>query len=205
MWLWDDVATHTCVEGDTVWGGEGNILADPVFAREGLFDFDRYKRVRIGERERPMPDFILDPGDYRLRADSPCIDAGSCKGAPETDIDGLERPRGDSCDMGAHEHDGYEPPPLPPAPFVRGDPNRDARVDVSDAVFVLGFLFTGGVDPLCKESIDVDDTGVLDLTDAIYLLNYLFLGGAAPPGPFPNCGSDPTEYEFGCRFYDACP
>ena len=29
--------------------------------------------VTIGDREHELPDFIVDPGDYRLSRDSPCI------------------------------------------------------------------------------------------------------------------------------------
>ncbi len=46
---------------------------------------------------------FVDPekGDYRLRFDSPCIDAGTPVGAPATDIEGTAR--GPSPDMGAYE------------------------------------------------------------------------------------------------------
>ncbi|HID29687.1 MAG TPA: hypothetical protein EYP19_06730, partial [Desulfobacterales bacterium] len=42
-------------------------------------------------------------GDYHLQADSPCIDAGTSHGAPDTDMDGNLRPNGEGYDMGAYE------------------------------------------------------------------------------------------------------
>ena len=42
-------------------------------------------------------------GDFHLRAGSPCIDAGTCTGAPATDFEGDPRPTGAGCDMGADE------------------------------------------------------------------------------------------------------
>ena len=61
------------------------------------------------------PSFVNpEAGNYHLRADSPCIDAGTDSGAPAADIDGNPRPLGAAYDMGAYEYDG----PPPPAPSV---------------------------------------------------------------------------------------
>lgn len=62
----------------TVWPGEGNLFADPLFR---------------------------DPqnGNYRLQEDSPCVDAGTEVGAPDVDIRGVYRPHGEGYDQGAHE------------------------------------------------------------------------------------------------------
>ena len=78
--------------------------------------------------------------------------------------------------------------------FRRGDANADGLTNLSDAVFVLEFLFTGGAVPTCLKSGDVNDSGgtALELTDPVLLLNYLFLGGALPPAPFEACGIDRT-------------
>ncbi len=88
--------------------------------------------------------------------------------------------------------------------FSRGDANADGRTDLSDAVFVLNFLFLGGGEPPCKKSADNDDNGNLEITDGIYLLNYLFLGGRVLPPPFGKCGVDPTEDGLSCEVYDRC-
>ncbi|MBI4606024.1 MAG: hypothetical protein HY721_29005 [Planctomycetes bacterium] len=73
--------------------------------------------------------------------------------------------------------------------FIRGDSNCDGKVDISDAVYTLGFLFLGGEAPCCAEVTNANgDANVPDLSDAVYTLGHLFLGTAAPPAPFPACG-----------------
>ena len=42
-------------------------------------------------------------GNYRLKSTSPCIDKGTSEGAPDTDIENVERPQGAGYDMGAYE------------------------------------------------------------------------------------------------------
>ena len=78
--------------------------------------------------------------------------------------------------------------------FHRGDPNGDGVADITDAVFLLGFLYLGGGAPPCMESADVDNNTSTEITDAIYLLSFLFLGGPPPADPGPPaapCGVDP--------------
>lgn len=83
--------------------------------------------------------------------------------------------------------------------FIRGDANDDKKVDISDAVFILNFLFTSGVSPPCLDAADVDDTGVIELTDVVFLLNKLFLAGQDIPKPWPNAGIDLTLDSFYCE------
>jgi hypothetical protein len=88
--------------------------------------------------------------------------------------------------------------------FQRGDPNADGRRDISDAIYVLGFLFLGETGPGCEKSADSNDSGDLDLSDAIYLINYLFLGGTEPRPPFLECGGDPTPDALVCESGAGC-
>jgi hypothetical protein len=76
--------------------------------------------------------------------------------------------------------------------ILRGDSNHDGRVDVSDGVHTLNWLFFDGPQPACLDDADVDDSGSIDLSDPIALFNYLFLGGPPPRPPFPGPGLDPT-------------
>jgi len=79
------------------------------------------------------------------------------------------------------------------AHFRRGEANGDGNADLSDAVFILNFLFLGAAAPTCVDAADANDDGKLDLSDAVFFLNYLFLGGSSPPAPGPDaCGGDPT-------------
>ena len=84
-----------------------------------------------------------------------------------------------------------------PVPFLRGDVDLNGSVDLSDAIAILGYLFTGGAKPTCMDSADVNDTNTVDIADPILLLSFLFLGGLAPAVPFPNLGLDPTEDSLG--------
>jgi hypothetical protein len=86
--------------------------------------------------------------------------------------------------------------------FLRGDPNFDGEVDISDPVAVLQYLFlvevAGGAFHDCKDAMDANDDGQVDISDASYLLGFLFAGGAAPPLPFPSCGQDMTWNDEVC-------
>jgi hypothetical protein len=77
--------------------------------------------------------------------------------------------------------------------FKRGDADRSGKLDITDPVATLQFLYMGYAAPLCKDAADTDDSGILDLTDAITSLQFLFMGGPPPaaPGPY-ECGPDPT-------------
>jgi hypothetical protein len=82
--------------------------------------------------------------------------------------------------------------------FVRGDANNDRRVDISDALAVLGYLFLGSAAPPCLDGADVDDNEAVEITDAVADLNFLFLGNVQPAAPFPGPGLDPAGDALGC-------
>ncbi len=90
------------------------------------------------------------------------------------------------------------------SPFVRGDFNGDASLDVSDAVSILIYLFVSGAPSECLESGDVDDDGNINVTDPLYALGFLFASGPAPLAPYPECGTDPTDDAIGCAAYPPC-
>jgi len=92
--------------------------------------------------------------------------------------------------------------PKEPA-FRRGDADATGRLDISDGIFTLNFLFTGGRTPPCFDSADADDNGKVEITDAIRVLGFLFIGGAEPPPPGPaSCGADPTPDSLSDCVYD---
>jgi uncharacterized repeat protein (TIGR01451 family) len=88
--------------------------------------------------------------------------------------------------------------------FRRGRVNDDPEENLTDAIFILNFLFVGTAEPPCRKSADLDDNGTVDLTDAIRLLNYLFIGGPAPDEPHAECGVDTTEDDLACEEFTAC-
>ena len=88
--------------------------------------------------------------------------------------------------------------------LLRADVNADAKVDISDSIALLDHLFLGGATLGCRDAADSDDSGLIDLSDAVYTLLFLFQGGAAPPPPFPVCGSDSTPDDLGCEHLPSC-
>jgi hypothetical protein len=89
-------------------------------------------------------------------------------------------------------------------PFRRTRINDDTQGDLSDAVFLLNFLFGGGQAPTCPKAADTNDDAALDLTDAIFFLNFLFGGGESPSPPFTECGLDATADELSCEEFVGC-
>ncbi|MBI4600584.1 MAG: hypothetical protein HY721_01350 [Planctomycetes bacterium] len=97
--------------------------------------------------------------------------------------------------------------PLPAQPFHRGDADANGLLELTDAVFVLEYLFLGRCASPCLDAADADDSGRLDITDAVRILGFLFLGAAPPPPPGPpgeDCGPDPGSVHLGCEAYGGC-
>jgi hypothetical protein len=77
--------------------------------------------------------------------------------------------------------------------FIRGDANKDDRVDIADPIFTLDYQFRGGRIPPCLDSADANNDTDIDISDVIWTLNYLFQGGPQPSEPFPQAGVDPSD------------
>lgn len=68
-----------------------------------------------------------------------------------------------------------------------------AKINLTDGIMVLSFLFLGREEPKCKDAADFNNDSTVNLTDGIAIFNYLFLGGSPPatPGPIGEpCGVD---------------
>ncbi len=76
------------------------------------------------------------------------------------------------------------------ASFIRGNANDDDRFDLSDAVFILDYLFLDGPAPYCADAADANDSGFVDISDTIYMLYSLYGGEGPLPAPFPGKGFD---------------
>ena len=88
--------------------------------------------------------------------------------------------------------------------FRRGDVNESRRVDISDAVGGLEFLFASGQAPTCMKAMDTNDDGRVDISDPAYLLAYLFVGGAPPVGLSEECDQDATADNLECEISSSC-
>ena len=64
--------------------------------------------------------------------------------------------------------------------FRRGDSDGGGRVEVTDRIATLNFLFLGASPPACADAADADNSGALELSDPVNIFNWLFLGGPAP-------------------------
>ena len=65
-----------------------------------------------------------------------------------------------------------------------GDANSDGIIDISDAVFLIAYIFSGGAAPgVCvfpNGMGDANGDGIVDISDAVYLIAYIFSGGSTP-------------------------
>jgi hypothetical protein len=61
-----------------------------------------------------------------------------------------------------------------------GDANGDKKIDVSDVIFLINYLFKGGTTPDPLGVCDVDRDDNVSVSDVIYLINYLFKAGPKP-------------------------
>jgi hypothetical protein len=64
--------------------------------------------------------------------------------------------------------------------YVCGDADGNTIVNISDAVFLISYIFGGGSAPDPLLSGDADCNGIVNISDAVYLIAYIFGGGAAP-------------------------
>ena len=68
--------------------------------------------------------------------------------------------------------------------YVCGDANGDGTANISDAVFMIAYIFSGGDAPDPLLSGDANCDGSSNISDAVYMITYIFSGG---PSPCANC------------------
>ncbi|EFK97759.1 conserved hypothetical protein, partial [sediment metagenome] len=64
--------------------------------------------------------------------------------------------------------------------YLCGDVNSDVAVNISDAVYLIAYIFAGGSAPSPFLSGDANCDGTVNISDAVYLIAYIFAGGSAP-------------------------
>jgi len=62
-----------------------------------------------------------------------------------------------------------------------GDANRDFDVSISDAVYIINYVFVGGDAPDPIESGDANCDGSVNVSDAVYIINFVFVSGSPAP------------------------
>lgn len=64
--------------------------------------------------------------------------------------------------------------------YLCGDADGSDAVNISDAVYLIGYIFSGGPAPDPLAAGDVDCSAAVNISDAVYLITYIFSGGSAP-------------------------
>jgi len=67
-----------------------------------------------------------------------------------------------------------------PEPATCGDANSDGSIDISDVVYLIKYIFSGGPAPNPLSYGDANCDSAIDISDAAYLISYIFSGGSAP-------------------------
>ena len=65
-------------------------------------------------------------------------------------------------------------------PVSIGDCDCSGIVTISDAVFMINYIFSGGIPPYDLNAADPNADCINSISDAVYLINYIFAGGPAP-------------------------
>lgn len=64
--------------------------------------------------------------------------------------------------------------------FICGDVDGSGFVNISDAVYLVAFVFSGGPSPEPLFSADVNCDKIVSISDVVKIVNYVFDGGPAP-------------------------
>ena len=64
--------------------------------------------------------------------------------------------------------------------FVCGDGDGNSIVTISDAVYLINYIFAGGPAPDPLFAGDVDCNAIVTISDVVYIINYIFAAGPAP-------------------------
>jgi hypothetical protein len=64
--------------------------------------------------------------------------------------------------------------------YTCGDADADGSVNVSDAVYIINFVFVEGPEPNPVQAADVNCDQEVNVSDAVYIINYIFAGGNEP-------------------------
>ncbi len=65
---------------------------------------------------------------------------------------------------------------------LRGNIDHDPAdgIDISDLVYMVNYMFTGGSQPPCLEEADVNGDATIDIADLVYLVDFMFNEGSPP-------------------------
>lgn len=158
------VPNPTQADGDL--DGVGNVCDNcPTIPNPGQNDSDGDGVGNVCDNCPAVP----NPSQSDLDGDLIGDVCDNCPGVPnpsqaDSDGDGI----GDACDTSCA--------------CVPGNANGDTAIDISDAVYLIAHIFSGGPAPtpfaVCSGDANCDCA--IDISDAVYLIAYIFSGGSAP-------------------------
>ncbi len=64
--------------------------------------------------------------------------------------------------------------------FTCGDANGTNNLNISDAIFIINYIFAGGPPPVPTMAADCDCSGTLSISDALVIINYIFSNSDPP-------------------------
>jgi len=64
--------------------------------------------------------------------------------------------------------------------YLNGDADGSGTVDITDAVHIIAYIFSGGPAPVPLAAGDTNCDHAVDISDVVYLISYIFSGGPAP-------------------------
>ncbi|MCK5124938.1 MAG: T9SS type A sorting domain-containing protein [candidate division Zixibacteria bacterium] len=64
--------------------------------------------------------------------------------------------------------------------YMAGDANGNCSVNIGDAVYIINYVFKGGVAPSPLDAGDANGDGEINVGDVVFIINYIFRGGDAP-------------------------
>ncbi len=64
--------------------------------------------------------------------------------------------------------------------FKCGDANSDGFVNISDAVYIINYIFAGGNPPNPMAAGEANCDGSVNVSDAVWIINFIFTGGNPP-------------------------
>jgi aminopeptidase N len=65
-------------------------------------------------------------------------------------------------------------------PYTCGDADGSHGIDISDVVYLVAYIFSGGAPPDPLIAGDSNCSSDVDISDVVYLISYIFSGGLAP-------------------------
>ncbi|MCH9031697.1 MAG: hypothetical protein IIB00_05500 [candidate division Zixibacteria bacterium] len=60
---------------------------------------------------------------------------------------------------------------------IAGDANASDEVEIGDPIFLVKYIFGGGLEPECMREADANADGEITISDAIFLVRYIFADG----------------------------